>query len=178
MKKTVLVFGSIAGLIVTAFMVYASTTCYRNADFKSSEIAGYAGMLIAFSFIFVGIKSYRDKFNDGVISFGKAFKTGIYITLIASSLYVATWLVEYYLFMPDWLDKYCTHFIDAKKASGVNNAEIQKTISQMTSMREMYKNPLFVILFTYLEVLPIGIVISLISALILKRKGKPQVAIA
>lgn len=178
MKKTVLIFGLISGSIVTAFMVYASTMCYKNADFKTSEVVGYAGMLIAFSFIFVGIKNYRDKFNNGVISFGKAFKTGLYISLIASSLYVGVWLIEYYLFMPDWLDKYCTHVINAKKAGGVSSTEMQKTISQMASMQEMYKNPLFVILFTYVEVLPIGILISLISALILKRKeGKPKVAI-
>lgn len=179
MKKTVLIFGLISGSIVTAFMVYASTACYKNADFKTSEVVGYAGMLIAFSFIFVGIKNYRDKFNNGVISFGKAFKTGLYISLIASSLYVGVWLIEYYLFMPDWLDKYCTHVINAKKAGGVSSTEVDKTISQMASMQEMYKNPLFVILFTYVEVLPIGIIISLISALILKRKeGKPKVAIA
>jgi len=145
MKKTVLIFGLISGSIVTAFMVYSSTMCYKNADFKTSEVVGYAGMLIAFSFIFVGIKNYRDKFNNGVISFGKAFKTGLYISLIASSLYVGVWLIEYYLFMPDWLDKYCTHVINAKKAGGVRNPEIEKTISQMASMKEMYKNPLFVI---------------------------------
>jgi len=172
MKKNVLVFGLLSGFIITAFMLYSSLMCYSNANFKSSEVVGYAGMLIAFAFIFVGIKNYRDKYNNGIISFGKAFKVGLFITLIASTLYVLVWVIEYYVFVPDWMDKYCTHMINEAKSSGVNQLELDKTNAQMNSYKEMYKNPLFVVLFTYVEVLPIGLVISLISALILKRKTK------
>ena len=171
MKKNVFVFGLISGLIITSFMVYSSVNCYYNANFESNEIVGYAGMLIAFSFIFVGIKNYRDKFNGGIISFGKAFQAGVLITLVAATLYVLAWLIEYYVFLPDWLDKYCTHMITEAKESGVTQLQLNKTNNQMNSMRELYKNPLFVVLFTYVEVLPIGLVISIISALILKRKA-------
>jgi ABC-type sugar transport system permease subunit len=172
MKKNAFVFGLVSGLIITAFMIYSSINCYYNANFKSNEVVGYAGMLIAFSFIFVGIKNYRDKYNNGVISFGKAFKVGFFITLIASTLYVLVWVIEYYVFVPDWMDKYCTHMINEAKSNGVSQLELDKTNAQMNSYREMYKNPLFVVLLTYVEVLPIGLVISLISALILKRKTK------
>ncbi|THU34182.1 DUF4199 domain-containing protein [Niastella caeni] len=172
MKKNVFVFGLLSGFIISAFMVYSSTMCYKTAEFKSNEVVGYAGMLIAFSFIFVGIKNYRDKYNNGVISFGKAFKVGFYITLIASTLYVLIWLIEYYVFFPDWMDKYCTHMIDEAKAGGVSQLELDKTNAQMNWYKEMYKTPLFVVLLTYVEVLPIGLVISLISALFLKRKTK------
>jgi ABC-type sugar transport system permease subunit len=174
MKKNVFVFGLVAGLIITCFMVYSSVNCYYNANFKSNEILGYAGMLVAFSFIFVGIKNYRDKFNGGVISFGKAFKTGFLITLVASTLYVLVWLIEYYVFIPDWIDKYCTHMINEAKTSGVTQLQLDKTNAQMNSIKELYRNPLFVILLTYVEVLPIGLVVSLISALILKRKARPN----
>src|SRR5687767_1803822 len=109
MKKNILIFGLISGLIITAMMVGATVSCYNNPDFKGNEVIGYAGMLIAFAFIFVGIKNYRDKYNQGVISFGKAFKIGFYIALIASTLYVLAWLIEYYLFMPDFMDKYTAH---------------------------------------------------------------------
>ena len=170
MKKNVIVFGLLSGLIITAFMVYSSLSCYYNANFKSNEIVGYAGMLIAFSFIFVGIKNYRDQFNGGVISFGKAFKTGLFITLVASTLYVLAWAIEYYVFVPDWMDKYCSHMIKEAQDSGATQLKLDKTNKQMNEMKELYKNPLFVVLFTYIEVLPIGLVISLISALILKRK--------
>jgi len=172
MKRNVLVFGLIAGLIVSAFMIYSSTRCYNNANFKSSEVVGYAGMLIAFSFIFVGIKNYRDKYNSGVISFGKAFMTGLYITLIASTLYVGIWLVEYYLFMPDFMDKYCSHMLTEAQAKHATQAALDKTVAQMNTYKELYKSPVMVILLTYMEILPIGLAIALISALLLKRKAK------
>lgn len=173
MKKNVLVFGLISGLVITAFAVYSSINCYYNSNFKSNEVVGYAGMLVAFSFIFLGIKNYRDKFNNGVISFGKAFKVGLFITLIASTFYVLTWVIEYYVFIPDWLDRYCSHMITEAKESGASQLELNKTNTQINTLREMYKNPLFVVLLTYVEVLPVGLVISLISALILKRKARP-----
>lgn len=172
MKKNVLVFGLISGLIVTAFMVFASIKCYITGTFKESEVYGYTGMLVAFAFIFVGIKNYRDKYNNGVITFGKAFKIGLFIALIASSFYVLVWVIEYYVFFPDWLEKYCTHMINEAKTSGVSKLELDKKTAQMNWFREAYKNPLFVVLLTYMEILPIGIVISLISALFLKRKQR------
>jgi hypothetical protein len=172
MKKNVFVFGLLSGLIIAAFMVYSTLNCYYNANFKASEVIGYAGMLIAFSFIFLGIKNYRDKFNNGVISFGKAFKVGLFITLVASTFYVLVWAIEYYLFVPDWMDKYCTHMINEAKQGGVSQLQFDKTNAQMNWYKEMYKNPLFLILLTYAEVLPVGLVISLISALILKRKHR------
>jgi hypothetical protein len=172
MKKNVFVFGLLSGLIIAAFMVYSTLNCYYNANFKASEVIGYAGMLIAFSFIFLGIKNYRDKFNNGVISFGKAFKVGLFITLVASTFYVLVWAIEYYLFVPDWMDKYCTHMINEAKQGGVSQLQLDKTNAQMNWYKEMYKNPLFLILLTYAEVLPVGLVISLISALILKRKHR------
>jgi amino acid transporter len=173
MKRNVLVFGLIAGLIVSAFMICSTLLCYNNEGFQANEVVGYGGMLVAFSFIFVGIKNYRDKYNNGAISFGKAFKAGLYMTLVASSLYVLVWLAEYYLFIPDFMDKYCTHTINNIKASGATQLELEQKTTQFNNMREMYKSPVWVILFTYMEILPIGLIASLVSALILKRKPKP-----
>jgi hypothetical protein len=171
MKKNVLIFGLISGLIVTAVMVYSTVACHDNPDFESNMVLGYASMILAFSMIFIAIKNFRDKYNGGVISFGKAFRIGLYITLIASTIYVLVWLVEFYVFIPDFMEKYAAHVIKEKQASGASLQEIQKQTSQMASMQEMYKNPVFVVLFTYAEILPIGLLIALISALILKRKG-------
>jgi hypothetical protein len=171
MKKNVLVFGLLYGLIVTAFMVYSSVNCYYNANFKSNEVIGYAGMLIAASFIFIGIKNYRDKFNNGVITFGKAFKVGLFITLVASSFYVLVWVIEYYVFLPDWMDKYCTHLITEVKESGANQLKLDKTNDLIGTYKKIYSNPFYVVLATYAEVIPIGLIVSLICALILKRKS-------
>jgi hypothetical protein len=173
MKKIVLVFGLIAGLIITAMMVYSSIMIYQHENFKGNEILGYTTMLVAFSMIFVGIKNYRDKYNNGAITFGKAFKTGLYITLIASTMYVVVWLIEFYVFYPDFMEQYTACVMNDARSSGASEAVLAKKAAEMAKYGEMYKSPLFVILLTYAEIFPIGLVITLISALLLKRKAKP-----
>ena len=150
-----------------------------QSDMEGSMVVGYAAMIVAFSFVFVGIKNYRDKYCDGVISFGKAFKLGLYITLIASTMYVTVWLIEYYFFMPDFMEKYAAHIMKGLQESGVSQVEMDKKMLEMQSYKDMYKNPLFIILLTNMEILPIGILITIISALILKKKtSKSQIEIA
>lgn len=177
MKKIVLVFGLIAGLIVTGMMIYSTMQVYKNENYKGSIVLGYTTMVIAFSLIFVGVKNFRDKYNQGIISFGKAFKTGLYITLVASTMYVLVWLVEYYVFMPDFAEKYASCVINDARSSGASQATLDAKAAELAKFEDMYKNPLFVILITYTEILPIGVLISLLSALLLKRKVRPATAV-
>lgn len=169
MKKVVFVYGIIAGLIVAGMMAFSTGYYCARGDFEGGMIYGYSAMIIAFSMIFVGIKSFRDKYNDGTIRFGKAFKVGFLITLIASTIYVLGWLINYYLFIPDFMDKYAAAMIAKAKTSGISAEELAKKTAEMAQMKEWYKNPLFVILMTYVEILPVGLVVALISALVLKR---------
>ena len=95
MKRNILIYGSIAGVVVSVLMLITVNTlshCKGNVSYDTSMLIGYASMLIAFSLVFVGIRNYRDKYNGGVISFGNAFKIGILIVLIASTIYVFAWL--------------------------------------------------------------------------------------
>ncbi|GGI29322.1 DUF4199 domain-containing protein [Pedobacter mendelii] len=172
MKKIVIVFGLIAGLIVSALMLFSIANCYNSADFESSMFLGYASMLLAFSFIYVAVKNYRDKYNDGIVSFGKAFRIGLYISLIASTFYVIVWLIDYYVFVPDFMDKYTTHVLLEAKKAGASPSAMALKVKEMDDYKEMYKNPFFVVLLTYTEILPIGLIVSLICALIIKRKAK------
>ena len=139
--------------------------CYTNPDFKGNDILGYAAMVVVFSLIFFGVRNYRNKQLNGVISFGKAFKTGVFIALLGATMYVAAWLFYYYLFVPDFLDHYISHVL-----RDVPAADLAAKTEEMDNFREMYKNPLFVILITYAEVLPVGLIVALISGLILKKK--------
>lgn len=177
MKKYVIIFGLIAGIIVSVVMIYSAIFSYKDLDFENGEVVGYTSMIIAFSFIFIAIKNYRDKNNAGIISFGKAFRLGLFITLIASTVYVLVWLIYYYNFIPDFMDKYTAQVLKQAKESGASAVELKKQTDQMASMSKMYKNPIFVILFTYMEIMPVGLIISVIAALILKRKT-PKVIIA
>lgn len=172
MKKNVLVFGLISGLVVSVVMGINMVIMHNstNADHGSgSMVIGYLIMLVAFSLIFVAVKNYRDKQNGGVISFGQAFKMGLLIALIASTMYVIMWALLYNLYMPDFMDKYCAKMIEDARATSTP-AELQKVVDEMNGYKEMYKNPLFFALFTYLEILPVGVLVSLVAALILKRK--------
>ncbi|MEJ8841999.1 DUF4199 domain-containing protein [Lacibacter sp. H375] len=173
MKKNVLVFGLIAGLLVSVFMgasmIYMSNNS-NAAHGTSSMVVGYLSMLIAFSLIFVAVKNYRDKQNGGVISFGKAFKMGVLIALIASTMYVIMWALVYNFYMPDFMDKYCAQMIENARATSTP-AELQKTIDEMNKNKELYKQPIFFVLFTYVEILPVGLLVALITALILKKKS-------
>jgi len=177
MKRNILICGLISGIIVVILMVYMSMACYKNEDFESSMVLGYASMILSFSLIFVGIKNYRDKLNNGIVTFGKAFKIGLYITLIASTMYVLAWLVEYYLFIPDFMDKYTAHVMREAGREGASQTELNEKAAEMLSYKEMYKSPILVILLTYSEILPVGLIVSLISALILKRKSNLGAAV-
>jgi amino acid transporter len=168
MKRTVLLFGTILGALLCINLVYAVNLIYNSPDFKGNDVLGYIAMVLVFSLTFFGIRSYRNKQLNGFISFGKAFKTGALIALLGASLYVAFWMFYYYLVVPDFLDKYIPHALAACRN---DPAKLETTTKQMESLRAMYKNPLLVILLTYMEVLPVGLLVALVSALILKRKN-------
>ena len=148
--------------------------CEGSVDYNTSMLIGYASMLISFSLVFVGIRNYRDKSNGGVISFGKAFRIGISIVGIASTFYVIAWLIDYFYFIPDFMEKYSAHMVNELKSSGASATEIENETKEMADFSRMYKNPFFNALITYIEILPVGLVVTLISSLILKRKSKPE----
>jgi hypothetical protein len=170
MRKNILVFGLVSGLILIAWtLCFTILSKYLNGDLDNA-VAGYTAMIIAFSLIFVAIRNFRDKYNQGVVTFGQAFRIGLGISLIGSTFYVGAWLIEYYCYMPDFMDKYSAGLISQAQHSGLSAAALDKRIAEINSQKAAYKNPIIVILYTYLEVLPVGLVISLITALILKRR--------
>ncbi|MCC5929142.1 MAG: DUF4199 domain-containing protein [Cyclobacteriaceae bacterium] len=170
MKKNVLIFGLVLGAVLCIPWLVMVNMLYTNPEFKSNDFLGYAILVVIYSLIFVGIRNYRNKELSGIISFGKAFKTGALITLVAATLYVIAWLFCYYLFVPDFMDVFTRHVL----YQCTNEADIAAKTKEMENYAKMYEKPLFVILLTYTEVIPIGLVVSLISALLLK-SIKPKV---
>jgi ethanolamine transporter EutH len=164
-----LVFGLISGGLVGIFLIGSILT-----NFKGGAWYGYSTMIIALSLVYVGVRNFRDKYNDGVISFGKALKLALGITLVASTIYVLVWLVEFYGFMPDFMEKYAAMLAQQAKATTSDPAALQKRLAGIESIRIAYRNPIMVVLYTYLEIVPVGIIISLLTALLLKRKRSPS----
>jgi hypothetical protein len=169
MKKTILTYGLISGAVAAVLMFGTVTLAEKTSE--HSEIIGYAGIILSFSLVFFGIKSYRDRIGNGSITFGKAFTIGILIALISSACYVIAWLIVYYNFYPDFMDQYAAHTIEKLKASGASQEKIDSTMKQMEQYKEMYKNPVMVAALTFLEPFPVGLIISLISALFLRKKN-------
>lgn len=164
MNKIVLKNGLFGSSIVTALLLSVTFYMKANPEKEVSMFFGFAGMLVAFIFVVLGVKQQRDT-NNGFISLGKAFLTGFWITLIISTIYVIVWLIIFYNFFPNFAE----HYTDMAIAKASPD-EVAQVTEEMNSFKEMYKNPIMVILLTYMEILPLGIVFSLISALILKKK--------
>jgi len=171
MKSIVIKYGLIGGVIVSVFMsINMFNMDFESTDMDMAEIIGYAGIFIALTSIFFGIKKVRDDQYNGVISFGKAFKVGFLIALIASTLYVLTWMVLSDLYFPDFGDQYFNAEVEKLRASGLGEQELETQIQEMRSFMDMYQNPLVKFFMTYIEILPPGILLSLIFAAVLKKK--------
>ena len=170
MKRNILVFGAIVGTILTANSIYHVNQVMDNPNLETNDILGYATMIIIFSISFFGIRNYRNKELNGFISLGKAFKVGALIVLLASTIYVVVGLMYYYLFVPDFVDKFIEVVINNLTRDGATAEEIAAKSEQMAQFKEMYKNPLFAILISYMEVLPLGLIVAFFNSLILKRK--------
>ena len=169
MQKIVLTFGVISGILVSLMM--AVTVPFEDKiGFDKAEYLGYTIIVLSFLLVFFGIRTYRDEAGGGQISFAKGFTVGICITLIASVFYVATWEILYFNFMHDFMDKYAAQMIEKARASGASSLAIQAQMQRMQEMKRLYENPLYNAAMTFLEPFPVGLVITLLSAAILRRK--------
>jgi len=174
MRKITLIFGLLAGVILSVFFVISMALCENGTiNFDNSDLIGYGSMVIALSMIFFGIKSYRDNYQNGAIKFGKGLQVGMLITLIASLIYAVAG-ETYYQIDPEGqaalTSKYADHQINKMKEKGASPAEIDQKIKKKAEMEEMYKNPLARFGITLFLILPVEIIITLISAAILRRK--------
>jgi hypothetical protein len=139
-------------------------------------IIGYTTIVLSFLLVYFGIRSYRDNVGSGQITFSKAFVVGLSITLISCVCYVVSWEILYYNFMPDFMDKYAAHAVQKLQASGASPAAIQAQVQKMEKFKQMYANPLINAAMTFIEPFPVGLVITLISAAVLRKKPQLQPA--
>jgi hypothetical protein len=165
--KYALIYGLLSGLVIIVTMI-AGIALSDTGSFFSSEWFGYLVMLVALTFIFVGVKRYRDVERGGVIRFGAAFAMGLAIAAAAGVAYVAVW--EVYLAMTDYkfMDEYIAGILRARQAEGVSGAALAEQTAKLESMRISYANPLLRIPMTFLEIFPVGLLVALVSALLLR----------
>jgi len=176
MKKNVLVFGVISGLIVSALMLTSVYIAYGQEEFEGNMVLGFAMMIASLSFVYVGVRNYRNKYRGGYISFWDAFKVAMGIAFVACTIYVAAWMVLFYTAMPDWMDVYAGFVMRNAEKSGATAAELAAAKAELDFYREQYQSPFGIIWVTYMEILVVAIPVALLSAVILKRKPKVSAA--
>lgn len=169
MKRIVLTYGLISGAIIAALMV-ATIPFLDRIGFDYGMVIGYTSMVIAFLLVFFGIRSYRETIGNGEISFGRAFKVGILITLISCICYVVAWEILYFNFLPDFAEKYSSYIIEKERAAGASAEVLAQRAQEMKNMKSLYDNPLINAAITFLEPFPIGLIMTLVSAAILKKR--------
>src|ERR1700734_1754078 len=173
MKKTVLTFGLIAGLMMSVLMD-GSVVLAGKTGAGHSLVLGYANMVASFLLVYFGIRSYRDNTLAGQISFGRAFACGILIALITTVCYVAMGEVLYFKFMPHFMDSYFAAQIHKVQSSGLDPATTAAQVAAIQRSEQLYQNPLVNMAYTFMEPLPVGLIITLISAAILRRKAPAE----
>jgi hypothetical protein len=172
MKKIVLRFGLASGFIIVALASITLPLC-MNGTLDHSEIVGYTTMVLAFLMVFFGIRSYRDNVAAGAIGFGKAFQVGILITLITCAVYVVGWEIAYFNFFPNFLDQYTASVLQKMRVTGATEAEIQAKAATLAEMAKHYHNVFYNSAVTFMEIFPVGLIMTLVSAAILRRKPSP-----
>jgi len=172
MRKIILTYGLISGTIVSA-LIFSTIPLWRQGiiTFDNGEIAGYTTMVISLSMIFFGVRSCRDYHFKGSIGFWQSVKIGMLITLIASVMYALAWEISIPAIAPDFTERIWQNYLDKAKSESADVEAYNATVTQVEQWKEWYKNPLLRFVITMTEILPVGIVITFISAALLRKKA-------
>jgi Protein of unknown function (DUF4199) len=165
MFQKILSYGVIAGLCVGVPM-FATTVAKHDAPY--GMVVGYLIMLIALSAVFVAVKRHRDADLGGVIKFWPAFAMGLAISFIAGVLYVAAWEAALAVTHMDFAGTYAKSVIEHQQAKGLSGEELAKLRAEMEAFQVQYANPLYRLPMTFIEIFPIGVLVSLVSAGLLR----------
>ena len=175
MRKIVWTWGLISGAVSSAMMLLFLPFADR-IGFDKGEILGYTSIVLSALLIFFGVRAYRDQVGGGRLRFGRGLAVGLLIALVSSLVYVVTWEVIYFRVAPDFGEKYTRHVLDKAERQGLSEAELAKKREEKAKFQAMYDNPAFNAAITFLEPFPFGLVASLVSAGILRRKQPPAPA--
>ena len=172
MKSFVIKFGFISGGISVALMFLTFVLLRGPWLFENGVYVGYAGMVLSFSVLFLGVRSYRDQVGQGAISFGKAFQAGLLMVLISCCCYAIAWLFINHFFYPNFADDYMQHTMDRLRQSGASEAVLQQKMKMLEEFKSMTANPIVNALITFVEPLPVGFIVALFSAAVLRKKSE------
>ena len=168
MKRTVPTFGLIGGGIA-ALMMFAAIPVVSRVSYGYLTVLGYTIFVASFLMVFFGIRSYRDKVGGGTITFGRAFKVGILITLVSCAIYIVSWDIILQRFLPTFFDDYLNHMVEEMRAAGATEDALNLQMQENEQFRGWFKNPLIRYTMSFIEAFPVGLLMTVISSMVLKR---------
>jgi len=168
MKNTVLRYGTRSALCIL-LLVIISAVALKNLDFSTQEIYGYASIIISLSFVFFGIKHFRDQENNGLLSFGKGLIIGLLISLFASITFGLYNVIYVEYINPDFMTAYYDDAV-TQVSKTLSGEELQAKLKTMEEEKASFSNPFMNFSLMFLTVFMIGLIISLISSLVLSKK--------
>lgn len=168
MTRLILIYGAIAGVIVAVPMVVLMLTLTEDTAPDNGALFGYLTMIVALTTVFLGIKHYRDKILGGVIRFWPALALGLAISAVAGVIYVIGWEISLAFSGFDFGAAMSKMMLDAARARGATELELQNVAAQAEGFARMYENPLYRLPITFVEIFPVGVLISLVSAALLR----------
>jgi len=167
MTRTILTYGLISGVIIL-LGVLATIVFNPGGHSHGSVWLGYLIMLIGLSSILLAVKSHRDKALGGVIKFWPAFLIGFGVAVVATIAYAAVWEVYLAVTHYRFMDAYVASVLAQKKAAGISGAEYASLVAQMEQMKKNYANPLFRVPMTMAEIFPVGLLVALACAALVR----------
>lgn len=165
--KTILIFGAASGALVIGWPIVAGLFD-RIPSHAQSEWIGYLTMLVGLSLVFIGVKRYRDRDLGGVLPFSTGFLLGLGMSVVAGVVYALGWEVSLVTTDYAFITDYAESMLEARRAEGASAEELAAYEAEIGEMMASYRNPLFRLPMTFLEIFPVGLLVSLFSAAVLK----------
>jgi len=168
MLRKIFIYGTIAGLIVGVTLSVLTVGMKNHVPTSYGMVIGYLTMLVGLSMVFVAIKRHRDVDLGGVIRFWPAFGLGLGISIVAGVLYVIAWETSLAITQMDFGAVYANLLIEQEKAKGVSGEALAKFTAEMERFKIEYANPFYRLPMTFIEIFPVGVLVSLVSAGLLR----------
>lgn len=169
MGRMIIIYGVIAGVTVALLMRVAMTLFPEGGT--AGVVAGFSSMIVSLTFVFIGVKRYRDVELAGVIGFGKALAVGFGIAAIATIFYVGSWELYLYFTNYTFMDEYTRMALDQAQQAGKSASEVAALAKEMAGFKQLYANPLSRMAVTAMEISPVALLMPVISAALLRNSG-------
>lgn len=172
MKAVILKYGLLAGIVVNGLMFGPIAVFGERPDwFRYGEIFGYSAMVLTMTATYFAIRHARSQ-QDGPFGFSRGLAIGVGVTAVASFLFgVATY--AFYRIMGDGFpQRLWDHYVAEIRGSGADATTVARQLAELESMRPLFFNYAFQAAVMFATLFLIGLAVSLVSAVILRRRAR------